>query len=101
LAGGREVRCGAEACSWLCEALRGYAAAAFPPGGSECAQASRASLMDMAERFAGECATTGGITVKGRQKGLLRGAVQVYFEELADLPAAEASRRRDALLALF
>jgi hypothetical protein len=95
------VRCGAETCASLCEALRSYAAAAFPPGGSECAQASRASLMDMAERFAAEFAASGSITVKGRQKGLLRGAVKVYFEELADLPKTEASRRRDELLGLF
>jgi hypothetical protein len=101
VAAGRAMPCGAEHGALLCEALRGYAQAAFPPGGSACAEAARESLLEIAARLEREQAACGSITLKGRQKGTLRGAVRVYFNELSGLPEAEASRHRELLLGLL
>ena len=100
---GKSVRlvCGPQTCEQLCEALRAYAHAAFPPGGSECAQASRDSLLTLAQRFAAEQATEGWIEVRTRQRALLRSAVTTYFDQLTDLPEAMAVRRRERLLGLL
>jgi hypothetical protein len=100
---GRQLQldCGARSCAWLCEAIVAYAEAAFPPGGSECAQASRESLTSLAAGWRAEQAATGKITLRSRQRPLLRSAVTTYFEQLAELPPDQAAQWRDRLLALL
>lgn len=93
------LSCGPRTCALLCEAIRGYAAAAFPAGGSECAQASRESLLTLAERFTAEQARDGVIELRTRQRALLRSAVSGYFEQVVEAPEALAAQRRDRLLA--
>lgn len=46
-----EISCGATSAALLVEALRAYTHAAYPPGGSECAQAARETLLDAADRI--------------------------------------------------
>jgi hypothetical protein len=100
---GRQLRlaCGPRSCALLCEAIEGYAAAAFPPGGSECAQASRESLLTLAAGWRAQQAAAGAITLRSRQRPLLRAAVTTYFEQLSGLPPDAAGPRRDRLLALL
>lgn len=69
--------------------LPAYAATAFPPGGSECAQAARAALDDLALRFA---AAGDHVDVGMRQRPMLKAAVKWYFAEIA--PGAEEDRDR-------
>jgi hypothetical protein len=68
----------------LGQALSAYAHAAFPEGGSECAQVSRETLLDTARR----CRDHGGgpLPLRRRQLAQLRAAVNWYFSEVE--PAA-------------
>ena len=47
----QEIQCSEGVLSLLCEAIEVYAHAAFPPGGSECAQASRESLLAVTQQL--------------------------------------------------
>ena len=73
------VSCEPEAARRLAEAVRAYAHAAFPPGGSECAQVSREALLDTASH----CDTHPGgeLALRKRQMPQIRAAVRWYFSD--------------------
>ena len=58
-------------------------------------------MLEIAAGLEREQANHGTLTLNGRQRGNLKGAVRVYFEELAQLPPAQADAQRDLLLALL
>ncbi len=102
MAGGKtRVPCRPDTCALLCTAIRQYAEAAFPLGGSECAQASRDELNRLAERLARQQADSGTIELAGRQRGMLRGVVKSYFAQLSDDPADLTQTQKKTLLALL
>ena len=71
--------CETETANHLGEAIRAYARAAFPPGGSECAQVSHEALMDIASLC---IAHPGGeLMLRKRQMPQIRAAVRWYFSE--------------------
>ena len=70
-----------EEAAQLAAALSGYATAAFPPGGSECAQVSRETLLESAREIAAQGASAAGAHLRRRQRTLLKAAVQWYFSE--------------------
>ena len=77
----------------LAVAIRGYTDAAYPAGGSECSQVSRAALLETARLC--EVHGAGDRMLRRRQLALLRTGVRWYFSEhgpgdvesLADLEA--------------
>jgi hypothetical protein len=81
----------------LAEALAAYAYAAFPPGGSECAQVSRETLLESARQIAERAATETGAQLRRRQRKVFRSALQWYFSD--EGPGDPA--RRAAMLAKF
>ena len=77
----------------LAAAIRGFSDAAYPPGGSECAQAARAALLQTAA--ACEAHQGGNLMLRKRQLGLLRTSVRWYFSEdgpgdVESLPSLES-----------
>ena len=74
------IRCDARQAALLAEALSTYAEAAYPRGGSECAQAARETLLDSAAVIARD-AGGDGAEVSRRQRGLLRTAIRWYWDE--------------------
>ena len=60
---------------WL-QLLAAYAEAAFPPGGSECARASREALTDLASRSR---EADGHVDIGAGQRPMLKAAVKWYF----------------------
>ncbi len=60
----------------LAEALRTYVEAAYPPGGSPCAQVARETLLDTARQLA---AGDGPATIPRRQRHLVRAAIAWYY----------------------
>jgi hypothetical protein len=62
----------------IAEAIEVYAHAAYPIGGSDCAQVSREALLDSAIAFA-SLETDGIVQVRKRQRGPLKAAVDWYF----------------------
>ncbi len=73
------VPCDGPTARTLALAIRAYTAAAYPEGGSECAQATRNALLDAAascDRHDG-----GDLPLRRRQLALLRACVRWYFSE--------------------
>jgi hypothetical protein len=65
----------------LAQALFAYAQAAYPPGGSECAQVSREALQESASEIAANAATESGAQLRRRQRTQMKAAVKWYFSD--------------------
>jgi hypothetical protein len=74
-----EIDCDAATARALSTAVSAYAHAAFPDGGSECAQVSREALLDTARACAGHGG--GPLALRKRQLPQLRTAVAWYYDE--------------------
>jgi hypothetical protein len=75
-----EVELSSDLADALAAAIGAYAHAAFPDGGSECAQVSREALLDSARRCGSH--DGGALTLRKRQMPQLRAAVDWYFAEV-------------------
>jgi hypothetical protein len=62
----------------IAEAIEIYAHAAYPVGGSDCAQVSREALLDSAKAFS-SLEADGIVQVRKRQRRPLKAAVDWYF----------------------
>ncbi len=91
-----DIDCDAASARELGRVLRAYASAAYPPGGSECAQVAHSTLLDTAA--ACEQHTGGALSLRRRQLPMLRAAVRWWLSENADL-CVESSRGLEQLLA--
>ncbi len=80
----------------LAEALRTYVDAAYPRGGSPCAQVARETLLDTARQLA---ADDGPATIPRRQRHLVRAATEWYWGE--DGPGDTSTETVQRLLALL
>ena len=56
-----------------------YAEAAYPPGGSECAQATNQTLKDLAARISRSAEQA--LVLKKRQLPLIKAAIRWYYSE--------------------
>lgn len=83
----------------LADAIRCYAHAAYPPGGSDCAQVSRETLFTTATTI--ETAGDGMPQVSTRHRVLLRQAVQWYCANIETLNEAQQAKLTEALLQLL
>lgn len=72
--------CAEDTCQQLAKIISIYAHAAFPVGGSECAQATRESLLDMALRLS-ECQEK-NFLINARQSPMLKSAIDWYYSEI-------------------
>lgn len=73
------IDCEATMAHRLAEAIHAYAHAAYPSGGSECAQVARQALLDSATACASH--TGGSLTLRRRQVPMLRAAVRWWLSE--------------------
>ena len=92
---GLEFDTGSGAGKTLGQVLRVYANTAYPQNGSECSQATRSSLLQLAERIADAGQQEQPIRLQRRQLPMVRSAVEWYFSEIQ----TEMNHVRDALLA--
>jgi len=91
------LRCSPAFGEQLANALEAYAHAAYPPGGSECAQVAHQTLLESARTVRKDAATEAGATLRRRQRTHFKAAVNWYFGE--DGPGDTAYR--DPLLRLI
>ena len=64
------------------KAMHAYAQAAYPPGGSECAQSAREALLASAEKLLQEFdATTNTSKLSRRIRAHVKSAIEYYFEQ--------------------
>ncbi|MCK5918306.1 MAG: hypothetical protein KAG34_07760 [Cocleimonas sp.] len=66
---------------------------AFPPNGSDCAQATRSSLLELSEKIKRD---TNSCEISARQRPLLKTAIIWYFDEIE-----VSNNQRQALLLLI
>jgi len=67
----------------LCTAIREYASAAYPPGGSDCAQVSHAALMDLAASIeAGITPEHASVMISRRPRAMVKAAITYYYDRL-------------------
>ena len=72
--------CDASVRDILCTAIREYAHAAYPEGGSECAQLARYTLLELAAGIeAGLSGENKSIEVSKRPMAMVRAALEYYF----------------------
>ena len=72
-----QLPCDAGMAHSLGRAIRSYAHAAYPPGGSECAQVAREALLDVARQC--DAHRGGGLTLRKRMLPQLRAAVRWWL----------------------
>ena len=91
------LQCDSAEAAQLAEALSVYAQAAYPPGGSACAQVSREALLSSAQQIASEAAGTQGAQLRKRQRAMFKAAVDWYFSDDGPGDAALATRMQQLL----
>lgn len=74
-----EIHADSALCGQLASALRFYAGAAYPPGGSECGQSAREALLNVAIQL--EAAGGESVQISRRIKPRLKAAIEYYAEQ--------------------
>lgn len=74
----QKLICSASIRDLLCRAVHDYAHAAYPPGGSECAQASREALLSLAERW--QQSPLEQLSYRRRQRAVIKAALEYHCE---------------------
>jgi hypothetical protein len=79
----------------LCTAIREYAHAAYPEGGSECAQVARYTLLELATDIeAGISDENATVEVSKRPKAMVKAALEYYFNRVDEAQGLTTSHQR-------
>lgn len=89
------IACEQHTAQQLGEAIRAYTQAAYPKGGSDCAQVARAALLDAAKSC--DDHDHGDLALRRRQLALLRACVRWYFSEQGPGDIESGSQLRELL----
>lgn len=93
------LRCDVVVKDLLCRAIREYAVAAYPEGGSECAQVARYTLLEAASAIeAAISADHGEAVISRRLRTSLQAALAYHFDR-QDAASGTGSVRERALIA--
>jgi hypothetical protein len=96
-AGKLTLHCDGTISDILCRAIRDYACAAYPPGGSDCAQVARYTLLELAQQIeTGIAGKPGSVEISRRPRAMIKAALQYHFDR-ADAQYGTASVRQRAL----
>ena len=79
----------------ICSAIREYAHAAYPEGGSECAQVARYTLLELAEQInAGISDESHSVEISRRPRAMVKAAIEYYFNRLDEAEGRTSTRQR-------
>ena len=79
----------------LCTAIREYAHAAYPEGGSECAQVARYTLLELAADIdAGITDDNETVEVSKRPRAMVKAALEYYFNRADEVQGLTSSHQR-------
>jgi hypothetical protein len=96
------LHCDVPARDILCAAIREYAHAAWPPGGSECAQTARYTLLELAADIdAGISADSAAVEISKRPKAMIRAAIDYYFNRQDDACKTSSVHQRELFVSLL
>ena len=86
----------------LCIAIREYAHAAYPEGGSECTQVARYTLLELAAEIdAGITGDHNTVEISKRPRAMVKAALEYYFNRVDDAQGSGSLHQRtlfDSLL---
>ena len=86
----------------LCAAIREYAYAAYPQGGSECTQLARYTLLELAAEInAGISADNLSIEISKRPKSMVKAALEYYFNRQDDTCDTSSAHQRELFVSLL
>ena len=82
----------------LCRAIREYAHAAYPEGGSDCAQVARYTLLELAQQIEdGITPDNQCVAISRRPRAMVKAAIE-YFYDRQDAAAGTCSARQRDLM---
>lgn len=86
----------------LCTAIREYAMAAYPPGGSDCAQVSHAALMDLAAEIeSGITPENACILISRRPRAMVKAAITYHYDRLDAEQGGVTTQQRELLVSVL
>ena len=96
------LRCDVPVRDLLCSAIRDYAFAAYPAGGSDCAQVARYTLLELADQIEqGINEHVHELAISRRPRAMVRAALQYHFDRQDDASRASSLQQRDLMAALL
>ena len=86
----------------LCTAIREYAHAAYPEGGSDCAQLARYTLLELAAEInAGISEENTSVEISKRPKSMVKAALEYYFNRQDEMRGATSIHQRELFFSLL
>jgi hypothetical protein len=86
----------------LCAAIRQYTDAAYPEGGSECAQVARYTLLELAAEIdAGITENNNSVEISKRPKAMMKAALEYYFNVADEKSGSTSEHQRELFDVLF
>ena len=86
----------------VCAAIRDYAHAAYPEGGSECAQVARYTLLELAADIdAGITAHSETVEISKRPRAMLKAAFEYYFNRMDEARGVTSTHQRRLFVELL
>jgi hypothetical protein len=82
----------------LCRAIREYAHAAYPEGGSDCAQVARYTLLELAQQIdAGITPDHRTVEISRRPRAMIKAAIEYFFNRQDAGAGTSSVRQRDLM----
>ncbi len=96
------LRCDIPVRDILCAAIHDYAHAAYPEGGSECAQVARYTLLELvAEINAGISEDKLSVEISKRPKSMVKAALEFYFNRQDEASGTQSKYQRKLFVSLL
>ncbi len=96
------LQCDVQVRDIVCAAIRDYARAAYPEGGSDCAQVARSALLDLAAQIeAGIHAGSEAVLISRRPRAMVKAAFSWYYDRLDAEQGGDSIRQRECLQSLL
>ncbi len=96
------LRCDIPVRDILCTAIREYAQAAYPEGGSECAQVARYTLLELAAEINdGISAEKVSVEISKRPRPMVKAALEFYFNRQDEACATTSMHQRELFVFLL
>ena len=96
------LRCDLGVKDILCRAIREYSHAAYPVGGSDCAQVARYTLLELAQQIDdGIASGDGQVEISRRPRAMVKAAIVYYFDRQDAESGAASACQRELMLGML
>ena len=96
------LRCDIPVRDILCTAIHDYAHAAYPEGGSECAQVARYTLLELAAEINGGISEEKlSVEISKRPNSMVKAALEYYFNRQDETYGVTSRQQRELFVSLL